>query len=223
MQLYPLNKIVLSISNNPEDFLQGITSNNINAPQNAFLNISGRIVATFDQILIQPGKVLIVIDADVKEKLMAHLSKYILLSGVDIQQTEHHVYFDISEQLIDVPKDTFVIEQWKGRLILSKEILLTTVSDDEFCQFRLLNNIPLHGVDYKDEFILNVNEEDFVSFSKGCFLGQEPVSKVHHRSKPTWKLVVKDENDCVEEELSRLTSRVTINGNVKGFVFTKND
>ena len=44
-----LDKIVLSIKPNAETFLNGLTSNALDAPQNAFLNLHGRIIATFDQ------------------------------------------------------------------------------------------------------------------------------------------------------------------------------
>jgi folate-binding Fe-S cluster repair protein YgfZ len=74
--------------------------------------------------------------------------------------------------------------------------------------------------------LLNVSErEDLVSFTKGCFLGQEPISKVHNRSKPTWKLVVKSAEDCPPEERSKMTSQAIDpqTKKTRGFVFVKNE
>ena len=98
------------------------------------------------------------------------------------------------------------------------------VSDEEFTLFRLQNNIPLQGVDYTDEFLLNVSEDEFVSFAKGCFLGQEPISKVHNRSRPAWKLVVRYEDECGAQEKQKMTSTVVDPKTHRrtGFIFVPN-
>ncbi|MBF0490848.1 MAG: hypothetical protein HQL15_09620, partial [Candidatus Omnitrophica bacterium] len=86
--------------------------------------------------------------------------------------------------------------------------------------------LPVMGVDYQaDDFVLNIDEHTFVSYTKGCFLGQEPVAKVHHRSKPTKKLIVKAEAECTPEERLIMTSRITDpqTGVLRGFVFVKNN
>ena len=82
------------------------------------------------------------------------------------------------------------------------------------------------GIDYQaDDFILNIDEHTFISYTKGCFLGQEPVAKVHNRSKPTKKLIVKSQEDCTTEEKEKMTSKVKDpqTGSIKGFVFVKNN
>jgi len=80
-------------------------------------------------------------------------------------------------------------------------------------------------VDYQaDEFLLNIDESTYVSYTKGCFLGQEPVAKVHNRSKPTRKLVVMFEVECAPEEKPKMTSKIIdpISGRMQGFIFVKN-
>ena len=110
-------------------------------------------------------------------------------------------------------------------VLFKKEDIPNDVSSDAFTLFRLEHHLPLLEVDYPaDEFILNVDEDKYVSYAKGCFLGQEPVSKVHNRSKPTWKLTVKFEDECTPEEKPKMTSKVKDpkTSRVKGFVFVKN-
>ena len=72
--------------------------------------------------------------------------------------------------------------------------------------------------------MLNVSATELVSFTKGCFLGQEPASKVHNRSRPTWQLMVKYTHECSEEENNKMTSRVLDpdTNNMMGFVFVRN-
>ena len=85
----------------------------------------------------------------------------------------------------------------------------SSVGDDEFTLFRLKHHVPLMGVDYQaEEFILNVDEYAYVSYTKGCFLGQEPVAKVHNRAQPSRRLVVQFEDESSPQDACLLyTSR----------------
>ena len=209
MKIYQLESKVISFQNHPELFLNGLTSNDMTAPHNAFLNLHGRIIATFDQVKMSDDEIWIVVANSAVEPLAQHLDRYLKLGGVTMQKRDEKVYFDLDNA---------------AQLVVSQNEYPSSVSEDEFRLFRLKNNIPLHCVDYTDEMILNVGY-DFVSFTKGCYLGQEFVSKVHNRSKPTWKLVVKAEEECSEEEKAKLTSKVfdPQSGKALGFVFVKNE
>lgn len=223
MRLYKTTKKVLKISPNAEKFLNGLTANSFDRPQNAFLNIHGRIIATFDQFKINNDEFLIVLEKDLVPAVLEHLDKYARLSKSTIEEKPFNVYFNL-DQDYKPGAEQYTIPQKKGELVLTERVLKAEVEEGEFRLFRLKNNIPLQGVDFRDEFLLNINETDFVSFTKGCFLGQEPVAKVHNRSKPTWVLRVKYERDCSEEEKQKMTSKTldpAVN-EMTGFVFVKN-
>ena len=221
MKLYPLSRTVLAIRNNAALFLNGLTSNSPDHPRNAFVNIHGRIVATFDQYRLSDDEFVIAVERAFVESLLVHLEKYIRLSGVHVEKLDRYVYFDLEETNAPVPVGTLVISQKRGRLLIAEALMPAQVSDEEFTLFRLQNNIPLQGVDYADEFLLNLNDEELVSYTKGCFLGQEPLSKVRNRSKPTWKLVVRYQDQCSEEERQKMTSVVIDPAarRARGFVF----
>jgi len=227
MKLYKTSRTVLSVINNPQQFLNGITSNDMDAPRNAFVNIHGKIIATFDQIKVSDDEFYLVIEKDFVALVLEHTDKFAKLSRARIDPLEKHVYFRLDQgddpHLGAVP-DWLQIPQKKGELVLTDQVLEAVVSEEEFTLFRLKHNIPRLGVDYKDEFLLNIAEDEFVSFTKGCFLGQEPISKVHNRSKPTWKLVVKPAEDCSEQEKQKMTSKSIDpdTGKVIGFVFVRN-
>jgi len=208
MKLYALNKTVFRLTNNVEQFLKGLTSNSLDKSYNAFLTIHGKIIATFDQIKIGEDEFLILMESAFVEAALEHLKRYIMLSGVKMEKLEKQVYFDLDK------KDLF----------LSDEVLEATVSPEQYTLFRVQNNRPVQGIDYTNEFLLNVSQTDYVSFTKGCFLGQEPVAKVHNRSKPTRKLIVKYEDECSQEEKQKLTSRILDpeTNRKMGFVFVKN-
>ena len=224
MKLYPLSKTVLAIRNNAALFLNGLTSNALDKPRNAFVKIHARIVATFDQYRVSDDEFVIAVERVFVEPLLGHLDKYIRLSGVRVEKLDRYVYFDVEESATSIPEGTLVIPQKKGSVLILEALLPAQVSDEEFTLFRVANHIPVQGIDYKDEFLLNVSDEEFVSYAKGCFLGQEPISKVHNRSKPTWKLVVRYQDECSQEERRKMTSVVVDPATRRpfGFVFVHN-
>jgi len=223
MRTYKLDKTVVRVRDNAAKFLNGLTSNTLESPRNAFLNLNGRIIATFDQACTGGDEVLLVISPSAWEPLKSHTDRYARLNHTTIETTPLNVYFDLDG---DVPlaQGDHTIPQNAGRMIVTSRTLLPTISIGEFTLFRLEYQIPMHGVDYTDEMVLNVHEHDFVSYTKGCFLGQEPVAKVHNRAKPTWKLAVRYADELSVEERAKMTSQAIEpqTGRTRGFVFTRN-
>ena len=209
MRVYKFDNTVLKIFGNATHFLNGLTSNSLDQHLNAFLNLHGRIIAVcFVQKQAEDSYLLSVPNIAV-DALSQHLSRYAKLSHTAIEKLDLNSYIDLD----------------LGQIILSKEELGSDVSLEEFTLFRLKKNLPLMGIDFQaDEFILNIDELDYTSYTKGCFLGQEPVAKVHNRSKPSRKLVVKFEDECPPEEAARMTSKVKdpATSRIKGFVFLPN-
>ena len=204
------NKKVLLIKGKAAEFLKGFSTNALEAPRNAFVDLKGRIVATFEQGVLSPDEVLIAIERQFFDRLKKHLEKYLFLSGTLLEETSHNVYFDL--------EDT-------SSIVITEKDLPSVVSEEEWVLFRLKHHLPIQGIDYDDEMILNVGEEAFVSYTKGCYLGQETVAKVHYRGKPPKKLVVKSQDECTPDEIERLTSKTRDpkTGKFLGFVFVSNE
>lgn len=225
MRIFEIDKTVVKLSGNIDHFFKGLTSNDLEAPFNAFLNQHGRTVATFDQLRLNANEFILLVESCMYERMFQHIEKFLALNKTRCERViDKHVYFDLDNK-IEAQDNDWIFSQKEGRIIVTDDMYSENISEDEFIQFRLQNRIPRQGKDYDDEMILNISETDFVSFTKGCFLGQEPVSKVHNRAKPTWRLDVKPEKECTEKELEKMTSRVYDDdfGCVRGFVFVKND
>jgi folate-binding protein YgfZ len=224
-RLYLTGRRVLTVGNNPEAFLNGLTSNVMTAPRNAFLNIHGRIIAAFDQARSAgDGSFKLCIEAGFTDAVFGHLEKYSRISGASLKLTGERVYFDLEGTLAPSGGE-IAIAQKKGQLVLTTRDLESSVTDDEFVAFCLRHHIPRHGVDFHGEMVLNVDPAEYVCFTKGCYLGQEPVAKVHHRSRPAWRLAVKYEDDCDGEEKAKMTSKSVdpATGKIRGFVFVPNN
>lgn len=77
--------------------------------------------------------------------------------------------------------------------------------------------VPLYGRDFgEDNIIQEAGLDDAVSFTKGCYMGQETVSRVHHLGHPNRKIVrLSVEGEASpgaelhlgEDEVGKLTSR----------------
>jgi tRNA-modifying protein YgfZ len=209
MRYYKLPDTVFSVKGNASGFLNGITSNTLDAPLNAFLNQHGRIIATFRQKKISDDEFLISVPSISVDNLLKHLERFARLSRTRIEVSPQVSYIDL-----DTAKTVWSSSPYTG-----------SISDEEFTLFRLNAGVPLMGIDYQaDEFILNVHEDDYVSYSKGCFLGQEPVAKVHNRAQPSRKLTVVFEDQCSLPEAVKMTSKIIdpASGRRKGFVFLSN-
>ncbi|MBI1971025.1 hypothetical protein HYS47_04715 [Candidatus Woesearchaeota archaeon] len=229
MRLYHCDKLVLRASPNPESLLSGITTNTLDAPQTAFIDVFGKIVVMADQIrirvkgTIEGGDVLLVIERQFFQRLKKHIHQYVLLCDTKLTEEHWFVYWNL-DQDYEAGDDEHVIPQKAGQLVLSPDDLACSVSEEDFVRFRLKNNIPLQGKDFDQEMALNVGDW-FVSFAKGCFLGQEVVARVKSRSKPPKKLIVINDIQCTSEQKKQMTS-VSLNqstGVKQGFLFVGNE
>jgi len=179
--------------------LKAYTSNTPDQPRTAFLDRAGNIVAMADQILLNPSEALITIESKFTDRLLTHLKLYLGVSQTEARVEESlKVYFDL-EGSYRPSRGEWVVPQKKGQLVLTPKGLLASVNEEEFKKFRLEHNIPLQGIDFDDQMLLCVADEEYVSYTKGCYLGQEIIARVHHRLKPPKKLVVRSENGKAAE------------------------
>ena len=225
MKLHALpNKMVLRFKGRACEFLNAYATNVVTASRSAFVNLKGQIVCTFDQMVISAEKMMVVIESAYVDRLKKHLEKSLPLYGTVIETAaEYRLYFDLDDAREPQRGEIFV-PQKKGKLIGVTAELEAGVSEEEFRWFRVQQALPVQGVDYDEEMLLNVGDEEFISTTKGCYLGQEIIARVHHRGKPPKKLVVRSEEDCTDEEKARLTSKVRDpqTGRILGFLFIDN-
>lgn len=188
MRIIQCDKRAFLFSPEPKDLLNGITSNKLEAPKNTLLTAQGKIIAICDQKQIDADTVMLIIDHIAVDTCREMFQKFAVFTKTKWQESDDNVYFDLDGDI--TPQENLVIiPQAQGQLIVGGQFD-STVSNDTFTQFRLDHNIPLHGTDFTDEMLLNVFPEDYASYTKGCFVGQEVIARVHNLSKPPRKLVV---------------------------------
>ena len=206
MKLYYCNKTVLRFYPKGPEFINGYSTNDVDAPLNAFVDIQGRIVAVAHQQKVSEDEMHVIVEEAFAGRLLIHLGKFLSLSDTQAERlSAKKVYWDFETD----------------RLTVTEETMNAEVSQEEFTLYRLRKGVSLQGVDFDQELVLCVDEDNLVSYTKGCYLGQEIVARVHYRGKPPKRLVVKTQSECSPDELGRMTSRVwdpQLGENV-GFVF----
>lgn len=226
MRLYRLNRTVLRLGKGAAAFLKAYSTNTPDRPRSAFVDIQGRIVAVFDQVLLAGDEALLAVERPFADRLRTHLGRYLDLTGASLTEDPGlEAFFDLDGDYRAGEKEV-ALPQPAGLVVLTAEKPPVSVSEEEFRLFRLVSRIPIQGIDYDAEMLLNVfDDEDRVSYSKGCYLGQEIIARVHYRSRPPKRLEVRFEDGCAPEELPRMTSKTRDpkTGKMFGFVFMEND
>lgn len=189
----------------------------------AFVDLKGRIIAMTEHIAINPDESLLVLHSLFTERLTAHLQKYLPLFESTIQSVPYYVYHDTDGSSGALGE--YRVPFGCGSLILTKTMHESMdFGNEAYTLFRQQNNLPIQGVDYDDTMILNVDAcNRYISYDKGCYLGQEIIARVHYKGRPPLKLMVSQEDP---KSLSKhtMTSVATNpkNGFRQGFLLTPN-
>jgi len=187
MSLYNLNFfVVLQLKPKAVHFLKGLATNTAEASKTAFVTIQGKIVVTCFQLKLSDDEVLLVVNRDFVDRLKKHLKAHLDLSDVMLEELPLHVYVNTEGTVPD--QNVKLIPFGPGQLVLSEKVLDAKNDLDALKAFRLKHNLPLQGIDFDDPMLLNVSDA-YVSFTKGCFLGQEVLARVHNLGNPAQKLI----------------------------------
>ena len=198
---------ILSFSGSDvKDFLQGQMTQDINSISNqsykmtSILNPKGRMIVSG---LIKKSEDIffLIISKDLSEDILNWLSRYILRSDVIITIEDFNIiglnnmnhkklinHQDLSQQLnispIDVDKDRYI-------LIINNEIVLEdnsiqSINENDWILADIKRGLAIIDKNNSEKYIpqmINLDLLEGISFSKGCYTGQEVVARVQHRGK----------------------------------------
>jgi folate-binding protein YgfZ len=90
---------------------------------------------------------------------------------------------------------------------------------------RIENGEPAWGVEITDDYFpMEIGLDPAIDYSKGCYLGQEPIVRIRDRGHINWRLVrlrvrddvIPDRGDALESDLKPRAGRVTSAGRLPG-------
>lgn len=183
-------------------YLQGQITNDINILDQegksfiyaAHLNPKGRILASFIITKSEPNTYYLILPLDIIESIAKRLSMFILRAKVKLRMLNNKILFSDNSFVKNQPKELVVESQlmpdfylaiFNDSLDLSN---LQDLSNDlHFWKLFLIE----HGISfvYKEtqEVLIpqQLNYEDLqaISFTKGCYTGQEIVARTHYLGK----------------------------------------
>jgi folate-binding protein YgfZ len=216
------------------DYLQRMVSNDVEALAAGeacpalLLTAKARVIAPLVVLRRADDDFLLLTDPGLGEVVRAHLTRMRLRARCEIEQEEH-------EAVLVFGGDDGFATDWLGAREALDAGLEPTLSADELELRRIESGVPRweHEI---DDRILPAEaglDETHVSFSKGCYPGQEPVARLHYRGHPNRGLRVVELDEVPEQdapllhdgrEVGRVTSAARRpDGSVVGLAYVRTE
>lgn len=175
------------IGSDAHDFLQRMSTNDvIGAPMskpffNCFITEKARMVAVVEQINTSDDESLLWAEALHAEKLQQWLNNFLFAEEVEIHQIEK-----------------------------TYQHIYGNLSEDELEQKRIENLVPKADHEITDKFNpLELGLKPFISFNKGCYIGQEVIARLNTYDKVKRTLIGLNLSSLAEFESLKLEKKIT--------------
>ncbi len=196
--------------NDVNDFLQRISTNDFShfskgeIRPTLFLTEKGRVIDLVYAIH-QGDSILLLISAGAEENVIEWLNKFIIMDDVSLRCIDPvpNIFFALTDKKIATNAGSqyqmtafglkfsfFLIYSEADKFITAQRANgLTFVSEKNWEEFRISHGIPQYNKELLEKFNpLEVNLSEFISFTKGCYIGQEVVARLETYNKIQRKL-----------------------------------
>jgi tRNA-modifying protein YgfZ len=173
-------------------FLERMLSNEVeslevgSARQALLLTPKGRIVAPLRAVRESDEAFLLITEADRAEAVAGALLRARFAAKCEISVVPLNGYLHLADPGGGVRVDDYGVEAWETW----EQDELEAASPDELESLRIGAGTPAWGKEL-DETILPAEaglDATHISFTKGCYPGQEPVARLHYRGHPNRRL-----------------------------------
>lgn len=167
----------------------------------AFCDPKGRVLADVRAVLISPEDILVRGRTQVLKKLAEHLKPYLMFARATMTPTDWHIgarescagatvaalgLEGATLSTVVLPGHDGYEEHWT-----SPQIAAQTEASSDLAAWELLNSRARVEVETIGAYLpqdLNFDLNGTVSFSKGCYTGQEIIARLHYRGTPKHRL-----------------------------------
>jgi len=186
------------------DYLQRMVSNDVEALQVGdscpalLLTAKARLIAPLVVWRRGEDDYLLLTEPELGETLRAQLARMRLRARCEIEQEQH-------DSVLVFGGDGIATD-FPGAVELLDSALRPTISEEELELRRIEAGVPRWGRELDDRVLPAEAGLDrtHISFSKGCYPGQEPVARLHYRGHVNHTLQVVELDD--ETTVERVTS-----------------
>jgi tRNA-modifying protein YgfZ len=163
-----------------EDFLQRMVSNDVaqEVCEALLLTAKARVISPLVVWRRGPDDFLLLTEPELGDVVLKHLTRMRLRAQVEIASEEHtsHVVLGGNDGIPTNDYGTPAVEVLDGPLA-------PTMDESELERLRVLAGTPRWGHEIDDRILPAEAglDERGISFTKGCYPGQEPVARLHYR------------------------------------------
>jgi tRNA-modifying protein YgfZ len=184
------------------EFLERMLSNEVasfdagrEARPALLLTPKGRIIATLQVVREGPDAFLLITEAELAEAVASTLTRARFAAKCEIEVKPYHGYLHLGTDPGDGVSNTdYGVEAWERWGPEERE----AADLAELEPLRIEAATPAWGKEL-DETVLPAEaglDETHVSFTKGCYPGQEPIARLHYRGRPNRRLRVLEVADA---------------------------
>jgi tRNA-modifying protein YgfZ len=164
-----------------EDYLQRMVSNDVealavgDACEALLLTAKARVIAPLRVIRRASDDFLLLTEPELGETVRAELLRMRFAAKAEVEPEEHESWLVLG-----------------GEEVLDERPAGEEVSEEDFERWRIESRIPRWGLEIDDRILPAEAglEETHISFTKGCYPGQEPIARQRYRGKVNRKLRV---------------------------------
>lgn len=196
-------KLIELAGSEAEHFIQNQSTNDVKSLNNnhfqwnTLLDIAGKVVSYFLLLKQSSEKIFLLTPKDLEDVLIDRLDKYLIAEDVNIIKNEQSCSFalGIKAKKVNGFKGTFL----NLPAVISFEDL-EPFNTNDLEKFWFIQGDPTENTSEVLGNIVNNTylEELAVNYKKGCYLGQETVSKIYSRRGAAYKFVILEINDFLE-------------------------
>jgi folate-binding protein YgfZ len=173
-----------------EDFLQRMVSNDVSADvcEALLLTPKARVIAPLVVVRRAADDFLLLTEPGLGEVVRATLLRSRFAAKVEIESEQHRSVVVLGESKGGIPN----LDYGETAIELLDSDLEPTVGEDELERLRVEAGTPAWGKEI-DNRVLPAEAgltERAVSFTKGCYPGQEPIARLQHRGHVNRRLLV---------------------------------
>lgn len=194
MRVYQLDSYVLLLSGKDcLKFLDGLSTNKVDGTCTTVFTKSNAKIIDMVEVICVGENVAIVGHNSFKQDLVEHLNSRILQQDVLIRDISEFNNVFISLDEYPETKNVTSVETFRGGILVApKSISIeSTIDEQEFREYRIHNVLPHHGHEITSSMHpFNCGLDHLVHESKGCYVGQEILTRMRSRNSTGKSLIL---------------------------------
>jgi tRNA-modifying protein YgfZ len=226
-----------------EEFLQRMVSNDVEALgpgescEALLLTAKSRLIAPLRILRRREDDFLLLTEPELGPRVVAELRRFRLASKAEVEPEEHESVLVLGEEppAGTVPNEDYGVPAYE-LLAAPAPAAAHPVAEEELELLRIRARTPRWGREL-DERVLPAEaglDERAISFTKGCYPGQEPIARLHYRGRVNRTLRVLEldgeelppyDSEIVrgEKVVGRVTTAVPAEGRVLALGYVRTD